>query len=173
MRWVGIAGSWRETGPQVERDVRQEVEKIIKRGDGVITGGALNVDAFALHEAMKHDKTGMHIKVVLPAALNVYARHYRKRAREGVITSEQAEGLVDLLSRLKKLNPEALVENMANTEVNHETYFERITQIVNRSDELVAFQVNQSPGTQDTIDKARAKGIPVKVLAYQIAQGDD
>jgi hypothetical protein len=38
----------------------------------------------------------------------------------------------------------------------------------NASDELIAFQVNDSAGTQDTIDKANAKGIHVTVFTYEV-----
>ena len=43
MKWYGITG-WRKTSPEVEADVRKTVREIIERGDGIVTGGALNVD---------------------------------------------------------------------------------------------------------------------------------
>jgi len=53
MKWVAISGSWRKTNEEVENDVRQAVREIIKRGDGIVTSGALNVDYFATDEALK------------------------------------------------------------------------------------------------------------------------
>ncbi len=85
MKWYGITGSWRKTSEQVEADVRTAVQKIIERGDGIVTGGALNVDWFATDEALKHNPEATQIKVCIPAKLELYAAHYRKRADEDVI----------------------------------------------------------------------------------------
>lgn len=168
MKWVTISGSWRKVNKQVEDDVRETVRQIIERGDGITTGAALNVDYFATDEALKVDPTASHIKVFLPTSLETYAKHYRKRAGEGVITQDQAEMLIAQLEGLKKINPAALIENTDNTEVNDKTYFERNAEILEASDELVAFQVNGSPGTQDTINKAEQRGMPVKNFTYTI-----
>jgi hypothetical protein len=40
-------------------------------------------------------------------------------------------------------------------------YIARNQEEVNRADAVYAFQVNDSLGTQDTIDKAVTKGIPI------------
>jgi hypothetical protein len=168
MKWIAISGSWRKTSPEVERDVREAVRAIIMRGDGIVTGGALNVDWQATDEALKFDPTASHIKVFIPVTLERYAAHYRKRANEGVITPAQAEMLIAQLTRLKTASPKALVENVENTIVDQTTYFERITQIVNASDELAAFQVNNSEGVQDTINKAQKQGKPIHLKSYEI-----
>jgi ABC-type sugar transport system substrate-binding protein len=47
------------------------------------------------------------------------------------------------------------------------TYYLRNQDMVDAADELLAFQVNDSAGTQDTVDKARLKGIPVVVFTFQ------
>jgi drug/metabolite transporter (DMT)-like permease len=47
------------------------------------------------------------------------------------------------------------------------TYYLRNQDVVDVADELLAFQVNASGGTQDTVDKARLKGIRVVVFTYQ------
>ena len=52
--------------------------------------------------------------------------------------------------------------------LNQKTYFNRIKQIVEKADELVAFHVNKSHGTQYTIELAKKKGIPVKIFSYSI-----
>lgn len=49
-----------------------------------------------------------------------------------------------------------------------ETYYARNQAEIDAADEMVAFQVNGSAGTQDTIDKAHAKGLAVKHLKYAI-----
>ena len=47
---------------------------------------------------------------------------------------------------------------------------ERNTEIVNESDYLIAIQENNSRGTQDSIDKAKKKNIPIKIIKYDIQQ---
>jgi hypothetical protein len=168
MKWVGITGSWRKTNAEVESDVRTAVREIISRGDGIVTGGALNVDWFATDEALKVNPTATQIKVCLPVTLERYAAHYRKRADEGVISHEQADQLIDQLTALKTTNPKALIEHPENTVVDMQTYYERNTQVVNLSDELLGFQVNDSGGVQDTLDKAIAQGKPVTLKKYTI-----
>ncbi len=167
MKWVGISGSWRKTTPQIEKTVRSKVKEIILAGNGLVTGGALNVDYQATDEVLRLKKP-RQIKIFLPAKLEIYAAHYRKRAEEGVITKQQAEDLIQQLQILKEQNPQSVIENAANTIVDKNIYYERNTEVINASDELIAFQVNNSAGTQDAIDKAKEKGIPVKVFSYAI-----
>lgn len=165
MKWIAISGTWQKVNQDVESDVRREVKNIIAKGDGIVIGGALGVDLFALNEALLNN-AGLRIKVCLPVSLPRYVEHYRMRAKEGVITLEQAEYLIEQLEKLYKLNPIAFIKNSTNTEINKDTYFERNIKIAELSDELLAFQVNKSEGTQDTIDKARGRGKPVKVFEY-------
>ena len=171
-KWIGVSGSWRTTSPEVERDVRKCSKEIALAGNGLVTGGALNVDYQATDEVLQL-KRPRQIKVFLPTSYTTYVAHYRKRAREGVVTPQQAENLISQLAILKEQNPEGLMENLKNTGVNEQTYYERNTAVVNASDELIAFQVNNSAGTQDAINKARTKGIPVKVYSYEITEDQE
>ncbi len=166
--WFGISGSWRKTNQQVEQGVREAVRKIIERGDGIVSGGALNVDYFATDEALKLDPTADRIKIFLPVVLDLYAAHYRKRAIEGIITSEQAEALVAQLESLRTANPDALIGNPQNTVVDTKTYFERNTDVVNASDAIVGFQVNESEGVGDTAKKAIEQGKSVYLEKFII-----
>lgn len=168
MKWFGITGSWQATSAEVEADVRTAITDIILQGDGIVTGGALNVDWFATDEALKHNPTATQIKVCIPATLTRYAAHYRMRAEEGVITTEQAEELIALLTKLQTANPGALIEHPENIVIDKTAYYERNTEVVELSDELLGFQVNESRGTQDTIDKAIDRGMPVHVKKYTI-----
>lgn len=168
-KWIGISGSWRATSPEIEQEVRSVVRSIILAGNGIITGGALNVDYQATDEVLKLDRLNQ-IKIFLPTSLDIYAAHYRKRAQEGVITPQQAEDLIVQLTKVKQLNPRGLIEHSTNTVADKTTYYERNLEVVNASDELLAFQINNSAGTQDTIDKANIKGIPVKVYSYTIPE---
>lgn len=165
MKWVGVTGSWRSSTPELLRDVQKEVTTALNEGKGIVTGGALGVDYLSTDLALDYDPSGHHIKVLLPTTLEVYANHYRKRANEGVITSDQAESLIKQLETTDKLG--SLIVNSEMTEVTKETYYLRNTQVVSASDELLAFQVNSSAGTQDTIDKALARGIPVRRFIYE------
>lgn len=168
MKWIAISGSWRKTNETLEKDVRTTVCDIISRGDGIVSGGALGVDYFATDEAMKLNPIADRIKIFLPVTLERYAKHYRKRADEGVITHQQAEDLISQLTKLKMMNPKAIIEHQTNTVVDKTTYYERNTAVLEAADELEVFQVNDSLGTQDAFDKAEAKGIPVRRKTYII-----
>lgn len=167
-KWTAVAGSWRLINKDVEDKVRASVREVLNSGGGIITGGALNVDYVAADEALKIDPTARRLKIFLPATLEIYSAHYRKRAKEGVIKQRQAEGLIIQLESVKAVNPDAIIEIAEHEEVNNDTYFDRISKIIEAADELLAFQINRSPGTQNTIDKAKRKGIPVKLFSYTI-----
>jgi len=168
MKWIAISGSWREMNNELEKDVRNTVREIISRGDGIVSGGALNVDFIAIDEALKLDPTAKRIKIFIPATLDIFVIHYRKRANEGVITKKQAGDLITQLTKIKETNPPSLIENKNNKVLNKETYYSRNSDVIETVDELIAFHVNESPGTQDTINKARKKGIPTRILNYTI-----
>ena len=142
------------------------VQAVLAAGDGIVTGGALGVDFTATAQVLTYAPNGSRLQVFLPTPLDIYVAHYRTRADEGVITHIQAEGLIAQLktvSQLGKLNV-----NATETEVTPRTYFARNTAVLNASDELLAFQVNNSAGTQDTIDKAKSLGIPVQIFKYHV-----
>ena len=175
MKWIGISGGWRKTNREIEYKIRKVVREIIKRGDGIASGGALNVDFIALDEALKYDPKAERIKIFLPTTLKKYTEHFRKHARLKNITEEQAKKLNDQLTRLKKTNSKALMENPDinfTEETKKKMYYERNSKVVEASDELVAFHIqtkeSEGMGTADTIDKAREKNIPVKIFNYII-----
>ncbi len=177
MRWVGISGGWRRTNQEIEKDVRKVVCEIIQRGDGIVSGGALGVDFIATDEALKCDLVADRIKVFLPTTLEKYAEHYRKHAKLGDVISEDVESLIALLTKLKRLNPKSIIENPDTnfTEENKkDRYYERNGRVVESSDELVAFHIetemSKGLGTNDTIEKAKAKGIPVKLFSYDLTK---
>lgn len=166
MKWIGVTGSWRKSCPELEHDLVREVKAALQAGYGIVTGGALGVDSIATALALKFRPDGSQIRVILPTTLGIYAAHYQKRADEGVITSKQAEDLIKQLKAVNELG--SLVVTHKQTKVNETTYYLRNTEVVNASDELLAFQVNQSAGTGDTVDKARHQGKPVKLFTYTI-----
>lgn len=170
MKWVAMSGSWRHMSPEIEHDVRNAVRAVLVNGDGIVTGGALNVDSIATDEALRIDSKAIHLKVYLPVTLERYAEYYYSLAREEEVVSY---GLVDdLVAQLTHLrvNTQALIENTENTLLDQTTFFACNTDIIEASDELIAFQVNASKGTQDAIDKAVLRGKPVTLHSYTIAE---
>ena len=177
MKWVGISGGWRKTNPQIENDVRNVVSHIMINGNGIVSGGALNVDFIALDEALKYDPKAERIKIFLPTTLKKYAKYFRKHVLLGTITSEQAENLIEQLTQLQHINPKALIEN-PNTNLTENNkkiiYYKRNLKVVEESDELVAFRIktetSEGLGTADTINKAKNKGIPIKLYFYDLSE---
>lgn len=135
-------------------------------GCGIISGGAIGVDYFVTSEALKINPSAKKIKVFLPTTIDIYAAHYWKRAREGVITKKEAKNLIAQLLKIKKINRSSLVEDKKNIVVSTDNYYKRNTTIIENADQLIAFHINQSPGTKDSIDKAKKKGIFTKVFNY-------
>jgi len=168
MKWIAISGSWRKIDKKVVRDVRKVVREIIINGNGIVSGGALGVDYIAVDEALKLDLLVNQIKIYLPTSLVIFAKHYRKRAREGIITSKQAEEIISQLNKIARANELAIIENHHNKILNKDSYYERNSDVVKAADELIAFHVNNSEGTQDAIDKAKKKAIPIKEFNYTI-----
>ena len=167
MKWVGVTGS-RKTNGIVENDVRFHVREFMNQGKGLVTGGALGVDSIALDEALKIDPSASKIKIYIPTPLDIYSAHYRKMTSGGTITNIEVENLITQLKYLQKINPKSLQGTEYNKLVNTESYHERNSFIVNLADKLLAFQVNSSSGTQDTIEKAKVKGIPIQLFTYTI-----
>jgi len=163
-----ISGSWRFQDKKLEELVRQTVQELFSNGDMLITGGALGVDYWALDEALKLDPKAEKIRVFLPSTLNFYKKHYNKRALEGIISIAEARALIAQLKKLKKLNKKALIEKAEVKTLNQNAYYARNSKEIANADQLIAFQVNQSQGTRDTIDKAKEKQIPVQVHQFTI-----
>lgn len=164
MRWVGVSGSWRYAPAGLEDAVRREVTAALAAGKSVVTGGALGVDYWAAETALSIDPA--RLKVILPTSLTTYAAHYRRRAAEGVISAQQAEKLINQLETVAQAG--GLVEHPERPQVvDVSSYYLRNQDVIDVADELLAFQVNASTGTQDTVDKARVKGILVTMFTYQ------
>ena len=168
MKWIGISGSRLLTSSQVEEDVRREVQIILKQGDGIVTGGALGVDSFAMDEVYISGHANSKLKVCLPTTLDIFSKHYVKRSEEGVITEEEARKLIDLLTNIKNANNMAIIEDTRYIVCDKESYYSRNETIMNLSDMVFAFQVNGSSGTQNTIDIAKSQGKEVKLFTYNL-----
>ncbi len=93
----------------------------------------------------------------------------------GNITSKQAENLISQLTRLRRINPQALIENPDTnfTEENKkDKYYKRNQKVVDAVDELVAFHIKTKDsdglGTIDTVERAKNKGIAIKLHSYNL-----
>lgn len=165
--WVGVSGSWRHAPPGLRDAVHREVVAALAFGKSIVTGGALGVDYWATETALSTDPG--RLKVILPTSLATYASHYRRRAAEEVISAQQAEDLITQLETVSRAG--GLVEHPERPQVvDVTTYYLRNQDVVDVADELLAFQVGTSAGTQDTVDRARRKGIPVVVFTFQIPE---
>ncbi len=139
-------------------------------GRVVVTGGALGVDYIASQAVFEADPSVQLLRIILPANLEVYAAHYRSQAEQGVVTHAEVEDLIMQLRHAREQNSGCLIEGPAR-EVSRDAYYHRNSLIVECSLALRAFQVNESPGTQDTLVKARAKGIAIRHYSYQSSAG--
>lgn len=173
MKWVGISGTWRTTNEQVERDVRAAVREIIEAGDGIVAGGATGVDFYAADEALKLAPDASRLKVAIPSTFDNYIVHLQAWA-EGYDTGDpsvdrqEIDRLIDQMYSLRSANPAAIVDgpDIPALDIDQHAYDERNTVVAALCDELVAFSINNSTGTQDTINKARAAGKAVSVHSY-------
>lgn len=160
MKWILITGTWKITTKEVEEDVRSAVREILLRGDGIITGGATGVDYFAMEEALRIDLDSRFLRVIIPARLDTYIDDYSTNWCQEPLTKKDIDNLAVLLRKIKQINPTSLLE-MPYKVITQEHYNLRDTEEVVYADEVYAFQVNESTGTQDTIDKARKTGLPI------------
>ncbi len=168
MRWTAISGSWRKTSDEVRKDVEEVVRGILEEGGGIVTGGALGVDYIATQVVLEKGDARKQLRIYLPITLQDFCAHYRKRAKEGVISEAQAGEITTQLEQVHKLAPNAIIDETPYTEANIESYYARNTSIIRDCDTLYAFRVNNSQGTQDAIDKARQLEKEVIVKNYTI-----
>ena len=168
MKWYAISGSWRTTNDEVKRDIEKTVEKIIFDGDGIITGGALGVDYIATNVVLRKGNPRKQLKLYLPIKLEDLCKHFFKRAEEEVIIKEQAEMVTLQWKKVEKICKNCIHDDWGFSKANIESYYARNTKIVEDCDILYAFQVNDSKGTQDAIDKVKRLGKDVHVKKYYI-----
>ena len=167
VKWIGITGSWRHTTKELKQDVKREVAIVLARGDGIVTGGALGVDYLATEVTINLNPSLSCLKIFLPTDFMSYAAHYYKRAHEGVITVSQAKKLVQQLKLVQKTRPGALIEGKQGQAINQASYYARNRLVAIASDELLAFQVNNSPGTSYTVEVAHQLGKRVSLFSYK------
>ncbi len=172
MRWVIFTGTWRLTSKDVENDVRQAARQVFERGDGLVTGGATGVDYFAMDEFVKLNPECTRLRIFIPARLRHFIADYRKNWKHAPIGDVDIDNLAYLLSLIEERNPSAILEVRKDEgDITQAEYDIRHNEEVTFSDEVYAFQVNNSTGTQDTIDKANMAGLPITLhKKYTIAE---
>ena len=168
MKWYAISGSWRIINNKVKKDLEEIVKGIILKGNGIITGGALGVDYIATQVVLDYGNVKKQLKIYLPIKLEDFCMHYFKRADEGIITKEQAEIITKQLKEVKRISPKSIFDDTNYNKANIESYYARNTSIIENCDELYAFQVNESKGTQDAIDKAKKLGKKATLKKYAV-----
>jgi hypothetical protein len=162
MKWVIFTGTWSLTNKEVEHDVRAAVREVFARGDGLVTGGATGVDYFAMDEWLKLDPACTRIRVFIPARLSHFIADYYKNWKHDPITDGDIDNLHRVLAYILESNPAAKLEMRKDVgDITQADYDLRHNEVVTFSDEVYAFQVNNSAGTSDTIQKAQAAGLPV------------
>lgn len=166
LAYSAISGSWQTAARLIEIDVVTAVQSCISRGRGIITGGALGVDFVATRYMLDHASVSSSLIVIIPAPLDVYAIHYNERASQGAITKHSASSLVNLLRDVADSEFGELKEMSGNV-VDRRAYYARNSCVLAEASELLAFQLDDSPGTADTVDKARAAGIPIILRKYR------
>ena len=165
MKWLGVVGT-REVNDTIRRDIEQFIGQKITEGSGIVSGGATGVDHEAARLTYEHGLEAARFRIFLPVELELYCQALYSRAAAGKCRQDDAIATVALLRDVAKHRPGVLRATTEFSKVNAESFHARNCQIVALADELVAFRVNDSPGTTFTIDQARAKGIPTKVFDY-------
>lgn len=167
MKWLAVVGT-REVNDTIRRDIEQFVGQKIAEGSGIVSGGATGADHEAARLAYEWGLEAARFQIFLPVKLELYCQALYDRATAGKCRQDDAIAAVTLLRDIAKHRSGVLHDTTDFNEVNAESFHARNCQIVDLADELVAFRVNDSPGTTFTIDQAREKGIPTKVFDYTI-----
>ncbi|MGC8461584.1 MAG: DNA-processing protein DprA [Candidatus Dormibacteria bacterium] len=167
--WIGISGSLGIRLPEVDRDVTREVVRLVKRGTGIVTGGAPGVDMLAMDASLHVDPTGRHLKVVLPCDFPMFLKYVHALAYHDIITRADASHLSALLHTAKKLG--CCIEHPEFARISQEAFSFRNAEVVRLSEKLLAFHVDNSGGTTNTIRHALRAGKDVYRFVYVSGRG--
>ncbi len=149
---------------EVETDVRHSARRVFQEGNGLVTGGATGVDYFAMDEFLKLNPDCTRMRIFIPARLPHFIRDYRINWKHSPVDDADIDNLEYLLNIIKERNPSAVFEvRKESGDITQDEYDIRHNEEVTFSDEVYAFQVNNSTGTSDTINKAHAAGLPVSL----------
>ncbi len=161
-KWVGVIGT-REVDDEIREKLRSEVAKYILRDFGIVSGGGTGAD----HEAAKTAfEMGADLKIFLPTTLNDYEKGLLARAKRGRCNENDAIETIELLRKIKNESPEAIIEPSRFSEVDAQALLARNHLIVDQSDEILAFRINESSGTTYTCDLAKKRGKSVQIFDF-------
>jgi 23S rRNA pseudoU1915 N3-methylase RlmH len=133
----------------------------LKEGNGVLTGGAPGVDYFCKKEVLKQKKLN-YLRVIIPRKLDDYVKHYQETRQSRGLSVKVIQDLENILRIIYNQSPASILE-MPHEVLTQNEFNERNTEEIKYGDEVYAFQVNGSTGTQDTIDKALKRGLKISL----------
>lgn len=115
-----------------------------------------------MDEFLKLNPDCTKIRIFIPARLHHFIDDYRKNWKHEPINDVDIDNIEYILNIIKKRNPSAVFEVRKDSgDITQDEYDLRHNEEVTFSDEVYAFQVNNSTGTSDTINKARDAGLPI------------
>lgn len=104
------------------------------------------------------------LRVFIPSDIEYYIQDYYKNWQHDPVTEKDISNLENILKQIKEKNPSGLLEMKHDGgDITQGHYDLRHDEEVMFSDEVYAFQVNNSTGTQDTINKAEASGLIISL----------
>ncbi len=116
-----------------------------------------------MDECVKNNYTNK-LRVFIPSDVEHYISDYYKNWCQEPIIKEDISNLENVLRKIQETNPSALLEmKHEGGDITQNHYDLRHNEEVMFADEVYAFQVNNSTGTQDTIDKAIASGLVISL----------
>ncbi len=174
--WLGVVGT-RELTVDVGRDVHLYVERAVRSGSSIVSGGGTGVDTMAIKTAIELDVTPGRLRVYLPVQLARYAELLLLRAEAGKCLVGDAEETIAQLQLLRARDEECVVDGDGFTELTPEAFYARNQRILDLASRLAAFQIRGNPtaskliaGTAYTVQLAHERGMPVDEFEYDFAE---
>lgn len=173
MKWYAINGGWRKTDEKVRLDVERIVTDILYKNDCIVTGGAMGVDYIATDTVINRGDPSWQLKIYLPVRFDIYKDHLHQATKKQIkgvpiVRKERVDKLLSQLDFLQRVFPGVIRDDTSFTDVNPDSYYGRIRNIVDDCDEMFAFHINGTEGTQFGINLAREQGKPVHVWTYNV-----
>ena len=186
-RWIGISGSWRYINQAVVNDTALIVRSLIKRGVGIITGGALGVDFIATEIMLKESDPAENLRIVLPINkdaymqryTDVYMQQYTDAGLQTNVTRTQADALTSQIFYMATHFPKIIFDKTPFNEIEfialQNDHYRKLAYNFRNGlvgygcEGLVALCVNDSSGVQDTVRKLEKMKKPHSLVQYQIA----
>jgi len=161
-RWLAVAGS-RIVGDIVCRDVERDVTAAIDAGWGIVSGGSTGVDTVAMRVAYEQSAPQ---RIFLPIRLDDFCVALTERAAAGKHRVDDVRETIQLLYQVRDAEPSSICDDTPFSAVDEESFWARNRRLLDVADELLAYIVADSVGTQYTIDQAVQRSLPIKVRRY-------